>query len=881
MHKHPIRRGAAALLAALTLVQGAALSSLAAQVEQADGIAALSQTKEVEPQLQNGSAVIPAGSSPEQVKEILAEALVANAQELDAQSLEWEYYCTGKNGLLTNDAWGSVNGFTSEKKVVFVPTTFTHPALADNEDRDYQVRLAGTETAVTLTKLAKQPASIVLQDGCTVSLPYREDVSVDYDALGRAIFAAAVQEITPELQAEDVSIEYYATATTGSVGDLGKAWMPLEGGKKDGLPYPAISAGTQRIRISWAGNDTYYSCSAETTVMIAERSEAPYVLQDPVGSVTLALREDLTVDYDALRTQIFHAVIASSEVLTPENVTIQYYYRGITDLDSKWLPLEGETLVGSLSYPAISAGEQKIRITWSGNQTYAPTAIESTVTVRDREEIQFQLREGPYSVGMVFDDAQGYDYEATAAAIFEAVVAGTQPVQLTADDVTVEYNASLLPEVYEDFQPLDASGLTNLKKFGTGAWQIRISWAGNREYRGGSVVVEVETTDSRLESRVALKTGVSFSYDMDPAVMKQAIFDNVIDWENAQLPEKETLSLEDFTLEYYSEAVLLDGGIQSGIRNWAPVEGKVYAVGGVTLGSYPQMGAGEQQIRISYRGSADYRPSDSAEGTVSVAKAKVQVRVHSDNIFADEALPEGFITTSPADRFDFYTIYAGVTSNVTTGVYLDLPDRYTDSAVIRLLDPIVEKIWGKSFTQMLNDGVTVGELRELLSTQELLDLLETLNIDTGTFGEILRVVGNLPSIVDGVRVSFGTPNRAGLYTVAVVTDNENYETGVGMGFLLVKMRLSGVQLTWNQELSSISAAEAEEFDFGATLSYDGDVSISQESVHYLYTGLTSSWRLYSSTTTPPTEPGSYVVTVVTLGGNYQAAPITRSFRITK
>ena len=118
-------------------------------------------------------------------------------------------------------------------------------------------------------------------------------------------------------------------------------------------------------------------------------------------------------------------------------------------------------------------------------------------------------------------------------------------------------------------------------------------------------------------------------------------------------------------------------------------------------------------------------------------------------------------------------------------------------------------------------------------------------------------------------------------TVAVVTDNENYETGVGMGFLLVKMRLSGVQLTWNQELSSISAAEAEEFAFGATLSYDGDVSISQESVHYLYTGLTSSWRLYSSTTTPPTEPGSYVVTVVTLGGNYQAAPITRSFRITK
>ena len=59
------------------------------------------------------------------------------------------------------------------------------------------------------------------------------------------------------------------------------------------------------------------------------------------------------------------------------------------------------------------------------------------------------------------------------------------------------------------------------------------------------------------------------------------------------------------------------------------------------------------------------------------------------------------------------------------------------------------------------------------------------------------------------------------------------------------------------------------------------MSIDQSSVHYLYSGMTSSWRIYSSTTTPPTEPGRYVVTVCILGGNYMAAPITRSFQITK
>lgn len=96
------------------------------------------------------------------------------------------------------------------------------------------------------------------------------------------------------------------------------------------------------------------------------------------------------------------------------------------------------------------------------------------------------------------------------------------------------------------------------------------------------------------------------------------------------------------------------------------------------------------------------------------------------------------------------------------------------------------------------------------------------------------------------------------------------------------MRLSGAHLTWNQEITGkLTAEQAKNFDFSAVLSYDGDPSISQSGVHYLYSGFTSKWRLYSSTTTPPTEPGSYVMTVCILGGNYFALPITRTFTITK
>ena len=892
-------RTLAGLLAAVTLMQcGLPMSAMAA------GSGSVETTTQVvaqaEPQLQNGTAVIPANATEEQVKELLCQALVANADQVDAQSLEWEYYCTGKNGLLTNDAWGSVNGFTSEKKVVFVPTTYTHPALQTNKDGNYQVRLKDSADEVTLTKAAKLSSSIVLnEDCCQVALPYNEDITVNYDALYQGIFNTVVASTQPELTLEDVTIEYYHKGLTA----LDSKWLPLEGQTiVGGVSYPAISVGEQKIRISYAENDNYYGTSAETTVTITERPDAPYTLKEIPDAVTLAVGEDMKVDYDLLHEAIFNAVVASSEVLTAENVTVEYYYKGITELDSKWLPLEGQAVVGGLGYPAISAGAQKVRISFAGNQQYAPTTIEATLTVKDREQVQFNLNEGPYEVGMVFTDDQGYDYTATAAAIYNAVVASTvNPQGLTAEEVTVEYNVDKTG-ITDTFKPLSETDLTGLVKFGTGTWEIRISWPGNQQFRGNSVTVNVTTTDSRLESVVALKEGVSFTYNMDVSAMEQAIFDNAIDWDNSTLPARETLSIEDFTIEYKAKLTDAETGLNvdlggllekfpglgdlisgDALTQWVPIEGKVYAIGGTVLGQFPQMGAGEnQQIRISYQGNADYRPSEFAQGTVTVNKAKVSVKVNSTNIYADEALPENFITCNPNDKFDLYTIYAGVTSNVTTGIYLDLPERYTDnSLIIQAIDKVLEGLGQKTLTQMMNDGITVGELRALFNTQGVLDALHALGINTGTFGQILEVINKLPGILDSVRISFGTPNRAGLYTVAAVTDSKNYETGVGMGFLLVKMRLSGSKLIWNQEITGkLTAEQAKTFDFGATLTYNGDVTVDQSSVHYLYTGFTTSWKLYSSTT-PPTEPGSYVVTVCVLGGNYLAAPATRTFQITK
>lgn len=888
-------------LAALLLAQGMCLPAGAWSWGGWGNWGSSSQTSQVETlgetqtvQLQNGTAIIPSDATPEQVKEILFDKLVANKEGLNPQSLEWEYKCEGELStgyVWGNESWGSIDGFTSEvKKFGITFATYNHPALKENKDGDYQVRIKDTTTEVTLTKAAKLSSSITLNEGVSVALPYDENAQVDYDALRAAIFENVVASKTPEdLGVDDVTIEYYAENVVAGRPAGTHEWVRFEGDtikNAIGIPldYPAISAGEQKIRVSYVGTDTIYGTSAETTVTIVERPEAPYTLKETPDAVTLAVGSDMKVDYNLLATAIFNAVVASSDVIKADNVTVEYYYNGVTELDSKWLPLEGQAVVGDLGYPAISAGSQKIRIFWPGNQQYAPTTIEATVTVNDRDQVQFNLNDGPYEVGMKFTDDQAYDYSVTAQAIYNAVVASTiNPEGLTADDVTVEYNVDKTG-ITDSFKPLNETDATGFVKFGTGTWEIRISWAGNQTYRGNHVDVNVTTTDNRLASAVALKSGASFTYNMDANAMKQAIFDNVIDWDNSTLPAKETLSLNNFVIEYYGKVILFDGGIDSEIEGWAPIEGKSYDLGDLNLGTYPKMGAGENQsIRISYKGNAEYRPSETAEGTVTVNKAKVSVKVNSTNIYADEQVPANFITTDPADEFDIYTIYAGVTSSVSTGVYLDLPDRYTNNAVLKLLDPIVEKLYGKSFTQMMNDGVTVGELRELFSTQELLDLLDKLNIDTGTFGQILSVINKLPGVMDSVRIGFGTPNRAGLYTVTAVTDSKNYETGVGFGFLLTKMRFSGPKLVWDEEINGgkLTAAEAQNFDFDATLYYDGLPVEDQSSVHYLYSGFTSSWRVYSSTTTAPTEPGRYVVTVCILGGNYMAAPITRSFQITK
>lgn len=872
-----LQRLLACLLAVLLLSQVGAFSP------------AVFAADDIDYTLQNGTAIIKSTMTTDEVNHALTRALVKDFDQLSPEdqqtlldSLQWEYECEGKGkGLfgfpVTRTDWGSINGFTSVDKKI----NYTHPALAANKDGDYKVRLAGTTAEVTLTKAEKLSSSITLKEGVSVKLPYKEDGTLDFDALRAAILQQVVDEgTTPSLTTENTEIKYYATSSTGWT----QEWVKLDGDKVNLATYPAISAGEQQIQISFKGDNTYKASSETTTVTFTERPSIEAVTKEN-PTFKLAFTADGAAIYDNIRQQVWDAVVVSTNpALTVDDVTIEYYATAESgswgSVGKAWMPLEGGTK-DLLTYPAIGEGTQEVRITWGGSKDYAAWQWQGNVAVTGRAAAPFTRKEGVTEVSMVYNKDQSINYEATAQALREALLVSADP-NVSINDVTVEYNAGT--DIAKNFQPLDFDGFGF--KFGLNEQTIRFTWRGNADYQAYTAEVTVEMTDSREASAVVLKPSISLIYNKDAAAMTQQIFEYVIDWDDSTLPDKSTLSVDDFTIEYYATAKVVAGdlGGDVGLQKWVPIEGE----DGISVGKlqyfYPQMGAGEQQIRVTFNGSETYRPSEAEEGSLTVKKANVSVKVHSTSIYADEVPGEGFVTTDPVDDFDIFTVYTGVSS-----VFVQLPERYTDNAFIKAVDPVLEKVGLRTIQDIMDKGITVGELKQNLDKiangseyAVVREALKLMGVDVTTLQQIINVFNKI-TLLDNVRIALRTPDQVGTYTVYAITNNDNYNTGFGMGALVVKKHYSGVKLDWNQDFTNgkISAADVKNFDFGATLSYNGEQVEDQSSVHYLYSGFTSRWKPYSSTTTPPTEPGRYVVTVVTLGGNYQAAPITRAFQITK
>lgn len=480
---------------------------------------------------------------------------------------------------------------------------------------------------------------------------------------------------------------------------------------------------------------------------------------------------------------------------------------------------------------------------------------------------------GAYTLNMTYTADGKIDFDALRAAIVAAVLPGTD-----VSDVTVTYESKAVLWPYKE-------GYTPLEGGWTDAYRHEAITAGTHKIKltvnGTDTVVTVTLTDARTQAKIVLKEGVSLSYTKDAAAMRTQILNKLIDW--SQTTVSKEAAAQSMVIEYKTTAH--SGVVPYISSDWYPIEGTSFKILGLTY-TVPSIGAGEnQQIRASFPTTAAYLGCDAVEGTLTVNKAFVRVHVKSAAIFYDEKpTTQQYVTTKPEDDFTIFKVYSGVTSSVKGAVYLQLPESILSPEVLKQIDPAVKLLCGKTLTDILNDGMTLGELRALLQklekpTDDLAKFLKIFNIDISSFTELLKVINKIPGVFDSTRVAIGSPNRAGMYLVTAITSNQNYKTGVGTGTLVVKMRASGASLTWDNDKTTYTTSELESSPLGATLMRGDTPAHNQDGVHYRYVGWTATHKPYISKNAP-TEPGTYRQTAYILGGNDMAKSISRSITIT-
>ena len=209
----------------------------------------------------------------------------------------------------------------------------------------------------------------------------------------------------------------------------------------------------------------------------------------------------------------------------------------------------------------------------------------------------------------------GMSTDKIAQNIFAAVVGKDNVPEITLNDVTIEYDASL-------------TGLNNWKaigyqpglleftlhEFGKSTEKIRITYNGTDKYPSMQKTATITLKDLRKETTLSINDGIMMKYqsaEMMDAVIKVLIAQNATVTDKAG--NKIETTADDFT--------------------YTP--------------STDEWKAGEQEITVTYNGNDDYL-SSSATTTITIKKGDAKVWVNSQNIKYGESFSQIF-ASDPSD----------------------------------------------------------------------------------------------------------------------------------------------------------------------------------------------------------------------------------------
>ena len=603
------------------------------------------------------------------------------------------------------------------------------------------------------------------------------------------------------------------------------------------------------------------------------------------NSGEVIIKSDMTNDEVA---QILNKALISNydelDDATKASLQWEYYCEGKNSLltNDAWGSINGFTSTKKIGWKEVTYTHAALKDAKAGNYQVrlAGTTAEATLVKVDKYSSTIAVNKEVTEIGLTFNADNTINYDALAQRIFDVLVntAACTPT-ITRDDVTIEYKYVF--GVVPVWEPLE--GTTSLSALKEGTHDIKITFNGNDAYKATEATHTANFVDNRIASSIVYKDGAQITYNMEASVMEEAIINSVIDHNASALPEN--VSASDFTIEYYGSHIDAFGKEHNA---WVSIAG-----GRDGIYDYSQMGAGEQKIRVSFNGNAEYKPCGAAEYTLTVNKADVKVTINEPIkiMHAGEPIDAStYVSTDPADpALDIYIVYVGVNTNKQTTVYLQLTGNKEDfvngiNALLKFFD-----------LPTLNDGMTVGEFKAAVNkalslvdnkvTEALVNLaLKDYGLTYQDLKDLMEALNKI-TIADDLLFAIGAPSHAGQYFATAIAVNDNYNTGTSTpGSVTVLKNWTGIKLAKNPILDSndnkITVSQAEALKAGndlCILTKEGAAldSTSVGSIHYWFTGV---GKLYAKSTMP-TAPGKYIVTASVRGGDFFAMPKTFTFTI--
>ena len=441
----------------------------------------------------------------------------------------------------------------------------------------------------------------------------------------------------------------------------------------------------------------------------------------------------------------------------------------------------------------------------------------------------------------------GMSTDKIAQNIFEAVVGTENVPDITLNDVTIEYDASLTGLgnwKAIGYQP----GLLEftLHEFGKSTEKIRITYNGTDKYPSMQKTATITLKDLRKETTLSINDGIMMKYqsaEMMDAVIKVLIAQNATVTDKAG--NKIETTADDFT--------------------YTP--------------STDEWKAGEQEITVTYNGNDDYL-SSSATTTITIKKGDAKVWVNSQNIKYGESFSQIF-SSDPSDAAPLGMI-VGIDGNGKSFVGFDV-----SNIVIKQKVPFIGTIkvpLEQAILALVPDGkVNVGNLMNVINK------LPNFGDNKGIISAVQKVVNQILKIYPAAAdwsISFKRPTESGVYLAVGASTSQNYNTAVGVGYLTIAPQSKDVKLEFNSPLPkncTLTYEEAQEFDFSGKATQNGQTV--SANIKTKYVGVTADGKWVSSKGNEPKdalrEPGNYVEKIYTVGGNYVAAPIVRCYTVKK